>query len=116
MDKNNEDNEENLTPQEREWARLVNESLNLFTLPEPPEHLTPHMAKMALQHLIMLDQRFGTEVMRVMMGIHRLDPELGEQMVGFIPRYFGPLQKEIKQMIERLEEMEHNDPGQHHAE
>lgn len=100
------EDDESLTPQEREFARMVNESLNLFVLPAPPEHLTPRMAKIALQRLIQLDQQFGQEVMRVMLGVHQLDPVLGGQMVAFIPKYFGAFQEEIKEIMEKLETME----------
>ncbi len=101
-----QDDDENLTPEEREFARLVNESLNLFVLPAPPEHLTPHMAQIALRRLIHLDQQLGQETMRVMLGVHQLDPVLGEQMVGLIPTYFGGYQDEIKEIIDKLEGIE----------
>lgn len=101
------EDDESLTPEEREFARIVNESLNLFLLPAPPEHLTPRMAKIALQRLIHLDQQFGQEVMRVMLGVHQLDPALGQQMVTFIPKYFGAFQEEIKEIMDKLGTMEY---------
>lgn len=99
------DDDEDLTPEEREFARMVNESLNLFVLPAPPEHLTPRMAQIALRRLIALDQQLGQETMRVMLGVHQLDPVLGTQIVGFIPKYFGSYQDEIKDIIDKLEGM-----------
>jgi ribonuclease HI len=71
------DSDEDLSPEEQEFAQMVSESINLFMLPEPPSHLTPRMARLALQRLITLDQQFGQEVMRVMMGIYQLDPSRG---------------------------------------
>lgn len=99
------EDDEDLTPEEREFARMVNESLNLFVLPAPPEHLTPRMAQIALRRLIHLDQQLGQETMRVMLGVHQLDPALGTQMVGFIPKYFGGYQDEIMDIIDKLEGM-----------
>lgn len=97
--------EEDLTPEEREFRRMVNESLNLFVLPAPPEHLTPRMAVVALQRLIQVDQQLGQETMRVMLGIRQLDAALGLQMLDFIPKYFAGYQDEIKAIITTLEEM-----------
>ncbi|MBO0780107.1 MAG: hypothetical protein J2P37_14885 [Ktedonobacteraceae bacterium] len=104
---NTSDDEDHLTPEERAFAHLVSERLDLFALPTPPDHLTPRMAQIALRRLIHLDQQLGLETMKVMMGVHRLDEALGRQMVDFIPKYFGPYQGEIKAIIDQLEGMAH---------
>jgi len=97
------DEDEDLTPEERAFAEMVSASLNLFVIPAPPENLTPRMAQIALRRLIRLDQELGQETMKVMMGIHQIDAALGVQMVDFIPKYFGPYQDEIKEIIDTLE-------------
>ncbi len=82
-------NDDDLSPEEREFTRLVNEQITLFVLPEPPEHLTPRMAIVALQRLMQLDQPLGQETIRVMLGIRHVDEALGLQMMGLIPKYFA---------------------------
>jgi len=57
------DEDEDLTPEERAFAEMVSASLNLFVIPAPPENLTPRMAQIALRRLIRLDQELGQETM-----------------------------------------------------
>lgn len=100
-----DDDDENLTPEEHAFAAMVQDNMNLFLLPEPPEHLTPRMAQIALKRLITLSQQLGQETMHVMIGVHQLDPALGQEMVGWIPTYFGGFQDAVKDLMDEIDKI-----------
>lgn len=52
-----------------------------FTLPQPPEDVTPEMGVAALRMLVRQSQALARENMRVMLGIQKIDPLLGHKML-----------------------------------
>jgi hypothetical protein len=101
-----DDEDLNLSPEQREALRKVNESVNLFVMPQPPTDLTIPMAQAELRKLITLDMQFGLETQRVMFWVYQLNPSLGKQMIGWVSKYFRTFQDETQEIIDKLGDTE----------
>jgi hypothetical protein len=76
-----------------------------FTLPQPPEEVKPAWAIAALRQLIKQSQALARENARVMLGVQKIDEELGNRMLietHMAQRNFqGVLQDIIRQLEQK---------------
>ena len=74
-----------------------------FTLPPPPENVTPQMAIAALRTLIAKSQALARENARVMLGISQIDEQLGNKMLVDAHLTQGRYQDLLKEIITELQ-------------
>ena len=77
-----------------------------FTLPLPPEHVTPQMAIAALRGLVGKSQALARENARVMLGIQKIDEELGNKMLIDAHLTQGKYQELLNGIIAELQKKE----------
>jgi hypothetical protein len=75
-----------------------------FTLPEPPEVVTPEMAALAIEKLIHQSAMLLRENMRVSMGLEKIDRSFADRLLGeatMTQLTYQQILKEVRTEIER---------------